>query len=336
MRWIRQGRAALLAAVLVTGLAACGGNRHEASNESTGISLLRPTLASNSADVHLTLTAKPAHGAETELSQTGTYSWKPEQATLTLQSTASGQDPLTAEQVIDGDIVYSKLTSGRSKGHSLVPPDIGNSPGWTKTTLSDSPYGNLPDVFADSVFGLTPATAFQPEFLNPAVILSEALDGPPSLNDLGSAPFGHQRATHYQAVIPFAQLGDEAIPFDTKMASLVLPVGTDLQIDDWVDSAGQLLQTQMSITATAPSPAALKSLDSASPTTQPMPIAAPAPIQSSTFQSQGRTTFNFPVIVTLTLQLSNYGNHVDVKYPPPSKITTTCAVQGDDTTCHAT
>ena len=307
----RRARPGVLTAVAVVAIAGVAtgviANKPRPTVPVTEAMAYTATMNAGSADVYTTYAVTTGtHKFDSTATESGPVSWSADQGELGMKVTLSGQQLMTARQIIDGSQTYSKLFVTGTPASAIA--GLPGLTGWSETTWTGVP--------SQEMSGILPSLLLWGGLFNPAGMVSPAsLLGllnaqASSVQNLGSDVVNGVGTTHYRALIPLSDLGAGTAE-EQAQAQQILGTSS-IGVDYWIDSSHLLRQLRLALTILQ----------------QP----------SDTTSSPGEVTTppgTFPITMSVSLGLSHYGTPVHVVPPAPAQITShvACVLSNNGFNC---
>jgi hypothetical protein len=317
------------------GLSACGNtNANRAPTSKIVLSAAKVyelTMSANSAQFQFVFAVGPSGVAETS-TESGTYSWASKQGTVTNTGAFPGAFAYTSQEIVDGNVQYSKMVSKSGPQSNIVGALFDQGNGWTESTVSGNTSTSWANLLAQGFMGVLGGSLEQPNVVNPANLLTILQSDPGPVTDIGSATVDGVATTHYRMLVPMSALAGSGAA--SGMAKALFGSG-DLSVDYWIDSGDQLRMLRVATTFSLPK--MFQSPPSSPTTTSPtsssggsISLGTPAQVVSTGNPHKG------PLTVSVTLQLSNYGIDAQVSIPPQSEVSSheSCTVSSSGYQCN--
>jgi hypothetical protein len=328
--------AAISLVMLATlGLSACGNTSAKRAPTSNVVlsaaKVYELTMSANSADFQFVFAVGPSGVGETS-TESGTYSWASNQGTVTNTGAFPGAWAFTSQEIVDGNVQYSKMVSKSGPQSSILGALVDPGNGWTESTVSGGTNTSWANLLAQGFMGVLGGSLEQPNVVNPANLLTILRSDPGPVTDIGSATVDGVATTHYRTPVPMSALAGSGGA--SGMVDALFGTG-DLTVDYWIDSSDQLVTLRVADTISLPkmpqsppstptttSPTSSFSSGNSISVSSPMHVVSGSPEKG-------------PLTVSVTLQLSNYGIDAQVNVPPPSQITSheSCTVSSSGYQC---
>jgi hypothetical protein len=310
------------------GLSACGSTSANRAPTSAA-KVYQLTMSANSADFQFVFAVGPSGIGETS-TESGTYSWASNQGTVTNTGALPGAWAYTSQEIVDGNIQYSKIVSKSGPQSNIVGALFDQGNGWTESTVSGNTNTSWANLLAQGFTGVLGGSLEQPNVVNPANLLTILQSDPGPVTDIGSATVDGIATTHYRTLVPMSALAGSGGA--SSMADALFGRG-DLTVDYWIDSGDQLRLLRVTTTISLPRMAQSPLL---TPTTT-SPTSSSGIIAKTQMQVVGSgKPYKGPLTVSVTLELSNYGIDAQVSVPPQSEITShqSCTVSSSGYQCN--